>query len=568
MLKAITLQNFKVYLEETRLPLAQVSILLGPNSAGKSTWMQAIQALAQTWEGGSFWDMIWDGPRARLGGFRNVVHDHDLEQKVVIGIELEDGRGVQVQIGAAGILQYSVLPHSVLPLGSGTSAAPRVLLHRATLDDSLPQGGVYFEIDASSVAACYSTAPDQVPQIQSDLDWWVEHRERVRVLARLSDTHAGILVSVVPQGYVSSSRPVGTTPSRDADEDSASYLERVEAWRTGLAAELAEWERQDRTLRAIWDEEDAEFRARVPVWRARAVDAAAGTGTVPLEEMPATTLAEVLIRPVSTTLAMVRAQVQAVRFIGGLRLPGERWVDLPSAAPSSVGSDGTDLAPMLALVNARCARVNDALAAIQGAGESYEIVPRHAPAGSPPAAYLELQRGSSAVGLRDVGSGIRQVLPVLAEYETLIRADGAPGGRATLFVEQPELHLHPRLQGNLASWLAGCERIAPVGTMGSSWRRRDQSRRPIQALGTEFASEETAVPAICPPQVVIETHSEVIVRRMARMVKAGLLPVEALSVVAVLNGGVQAIPISERGRIDWRVNGLSFFREVFSEMED
>jgi len=52
-----------------------------------------------------------------------------------------------------------------------------------------------------------------------------------------------------------------------------------------------------------------------------------------------------------------------------------------------------------------------------------------------------------AVNLRDAGVGLSQVLPVVVQHE-LDRAAGRTGGLD--IVEQPELHLHPGVHGDVA----------------------------------------------------------------------------------------------------------------------
>jgi len=60
--------------------------------------------------------------------------------------------------------------------------------------------------------------------------------------------------------------------------------------------------------------------------------------------------------------------------------------------------------------------------------------------------YSENQPESSTVSLPDVGFGLSQVLPVLVEVLRMEHDD-------LLILEQPEIHLHPRLQGDLADFI-------------------------------------------------------------------------------------------------------------------
>jgi predicted ATPase len=71
-----------------------------------------------------------------------------------------------------------------------------------------------------------------------------------------------------------------------------------------------------------------------------------------------------------------------------------------------------------------------------------------------------------ASNLADFGYGASQVLPVLEGC-----ADPGPG---PLFVEQPEIHLHPRAQGELAQILCDASRRRQmiVETQSSAKRKR------------------------------------------------------------------------------------------------
>lgn len=91
-IKAITIENFKSISEPVRIEFKPLTLLFGPNSAGKSTIIQALHYIREVLEfrrldvdktisGGDFID---------LGGFDNFVHGHDLSKKVSFEIELHD----------------------------------------------------------------------------------------------------------------------------------------------------------------------------------------------------------------------------------------------------------------------------------------------------------------------------------------------------------------------------------------------------------------------------------------------------------------------------------------------
>lgn len=89
-IKAITIENFKSISEPVRIEFKPLTLLFGPNSAGKSTIIQALHYIREVLEfrrldvdktisGGDFID---------LGGFDNFVHGHDTSRSVSFKIEL------------------------------------------------------------------------------------------------------------------------------------------------------------------------------------------------------------------------------------------------------------------------------------------------------------------------------------------------------------------------------------------------------------------------------------------------------------------------------------------------
>lgn len=91
MIRNLVLDRFKAFREE-RISFAPLTIVAGQNSSGKSTIIQAINAVLQSTQGRSFpFDVVLNGDKAHLGGFKNVIHGHDARNSFGIGVDFTVG---------------------------------------------------------------------------------------------------------------------------------------------------------------------------------------------------------------------------------------------------------------------------------------------------------------------------------------------------------------------------------------------------------------------------------------------------------------------------------------------
>jgi predicted ATPase len=97
-------------------------------------------------------------------------------------------------------------------------------------------------------------------------------------------------------------------------------------------------------------------------------------------------------------------------------------------------------------------------------------------------------RNNAVITPKDVGFGIGQVLPII--FEAVI------SNKKHICVEQPEIHLHPRLQAHLADLF-----IDSVQSRKNQW--------------------------------IVETHSEALMLRIQRRIREGKIPKEMVSVLYV-----------------------------------
>ena len=143
------------------------------------------------------------------------------------------------------------------------------------------------------------------------------------------------------------------------------------------------------------------------------------------------------------------------------------------------------------------------------------------------------------VSLLDVGVGVSQVLPILCEIELMAEKQSKSKSKSNqiipnlLMIEQPELHLHPRLQTELADWFI---------------KNKDAG------------------------SFLIETHSEEILQRILRRIREGKLKPQDVSLLYVKQdrdgvSSTEEVEISENGNFctPWP-DPDGFFSESYREI--
>jgi len=90
---SVAVQNFKSVRGECRVDFHPITLLFGPNSAGKSTVLQALQFMRELLQRSNVDPdrTISGGESVDLGGFRNLVQHHDVGAPVTIRVDFAPG---------------------------------------------------------------------------------------------------------------------------------------------------------------------------------------------------------------------------------------------------------------------------------------------------------------------------------------------------------------------------------------------------------------------------------------------------------------------------------------------
>ena len=442
MIDSLRLENLKSFGKPVEVELAPLTLIYGANSAGKSSLIQSLLLLKQSVDLAT---MITQGDSVDLGSFQGIVHKHQ-------------------------------------------NTALRLGIDYGTLGSWLPKDGT----------------PD--PSYMRSIDF--EFERSASGLGEL--THESISFGPYFVGLTPLS--AGETPAFTAK------LEAVEAVFEGLALGTLLYPFDSRKD-LDGDEADAERRlkgrqnnARRGIRRLRSAGAngliVSRSGLLPSNEveLPQVAISSIDEREASIIRSYadrfgkllagvaneLRCLLEGVVYLGPLRSAPQRFYD--RTAVSTRGGDGRQTAMFLFDNSAVVADVNEWFAAME-VPYTLDVVPIGATGstnlvGDLVALQLTDSRTNVNVTPSDVGFGVSQVLPVVVEL--LSRRE------SVVCVEQPETHLHPRLQSRLADLF-----IHSANEAGRS------------------------------NQLIIETHSEHVMLRIQRRIREGAISPDAVSVLYV-----------------------------------
>lgn len=134
-----------------------------------------------------------------------------------------------------------------------------------------------------------------------------------------------------------------------------------------------------------------------------------------------------------------------LNFIGSYRTPAQRIYTEKNISNGKIASSGEGFVQqLLTWRDNDIDKFNNVTATMQQLGLLYEIKPERIDGGHFKMSVKTTEK-TPFVALSDVGFGISQLLPIIV-------SDAELGENSTLVVSQPEVHLHPSVQAQLANY--------------------------------------------------------------------------------------------------------------------
>lgn len=539
MLQSLELENFKAFGARTRIPFAPITLIFGENSAGKSTILQALNLLKQTRESREVGALLL--PRTEdgivdLGSFQEMLFDHDLKRTLSIRIETKLNRELAIEFSfKRPSLQEEILLDKIsIYNGKSFKCLARFQPSGKTVDpqDFWMMMGFFHDrrglssTNLSAVKCVWLTKATEY--WEPDFKWC---RENIReILSELDERRLNL-------ERILKSQAEGEKGSRSQERSNDEFLEtnrRFQEELESLNADIAFFS-SDFDLRTYISKRYKEEMETV-----LGMQGFLPVGVISAERNSRITGPGSLLRHQSDSAVFDVAQIamtaghalertlEALFPIRPFRRPPERWYIFTGTSPQHVGYQG-DLLPDLLLRRPELVEETNEWLEKLNIGHKLAVKSMGADSGDLfEVRLIDTRREGKEnidVALPDVGFGISQLLPFVVQ--SLVSE------QQIISIEQPEVHVHPKLQADLGDLLA------------------EAIKEPRQN------------------QFIVETHSEHLILRLQRLIRKKFLEPEDVSVIYVDRGpdGAKAerLHLDEDGDfIDEWPNG--FFLERLREL--
>jgi predicted ATPase len=482
-MEALRIQNLRSLVDTGFVDIKPITLLLGQNSSGKSTFLRAFPLFRQSVQMRTTGPILWYGQFVDLGSFADAkslyTQDSEISFHFRFNLEADDASPRLIRLYGLRVIEDL-----------------EITLTLRLADDAKGEG--------NRTTECRICLYDNEIQLRFDNDGRVSGF--FVNLFDLSD-NAGELYNVQQSGLVPNldrdrkSGEVGGGPEESPFFDlllqqidrhlhkNTSHTTKIAIARSlaiGSSGKMLEAMKNNKKATETW-------RRNAARWRTSSEDFQA------LRDL-------VIAYRISELLSLIDRYISAFAqkssYIAPLRATAERYYRFQNLAVDEVDFQGKNLAMFL-----RNLTDTERKRFVEWTEDSFGFAFYSRASGGHTTLTLREKSGEE-LNLTDQGFGFSQILPIVTQLWMLSQRRNLykyyylyPIRKVPLVfaVEQPELHLHPRLQGKLADIFLASVKVA-------------------REAGVDL-------------RLVIETHSETIVNRFGHRVAAKTISPEDINVV-------------------------------------
>lgn len=462
MLTSFELENFKAFGTSTRIDFAPITLIFGENSAGKSSILHSLSLLKQTRESREHGALLLpraEGGLVDLGSFQELLFDHDTSRSLRFRFDM--------QIAHGGRLSQAFPLVDKCTLGYEFAFSPMEEDNEVTLQFLK----VYLQIAAQDERiATYEPRqlePEEERFHRPPYNMWRTPRPGLGYKRRVAECTAITSLPVFWRQMYESWK-----------EDGEQVLTAIRMLRDNVHGKRLSNHRslfaEDNEAREAFAEADTFYRSDYSLhsFLARARRAERGAlvtldGFIPLPTASERSArypefeavrqfsafegpSDLISVDVGMLLAEAGRELEEVLWslfpMGPYRQPPKRLYIFTGTTPNDVGYSGNLLPDLLFRRPELVAEANQWLDRLE---IGYHIVIKAVGTHSNDLFELRLvdtrRKAGVDVALSDVGFGISQLLPFVVQ--------SLAAERQIITIEQPEVHVHPRLQADLGDLL-------------------------------------------------------------------------------------------------------------------
>ena len=504
MLSELRLRNFKAFGDkEQKAPMSKITLIYGPNSGGKSSIIQALlmlkQSLAGEWSrDSSRRELMSRGEYVDLGSFFSLLHKHNINRKLGIGVTFNNSYSTKFSVNLTSV---------TIEDSSSLSEVGYQILdgNKVILDAKLEYDTNFWDTSQLSIAGM-NGSPEIFPRTLSF--------SGKNFLPRLKILGIETTQRILHRRGTELEQELILAQELEREWDRAQKMaQELESVIMELERVAAEKKREREKIIKVFQERHKQelvlVKKQVETLRQK-------TKSVPI--------AELNLQDIPPSYENL---LHSITYMGPLRNYPERFYTVSDRGRDSAGVRG-EFTPHILYHNANIRQEVNRWFELFGIPYHLDIEKfgEEQRTGKYFSIILEDNRTKTLVTLADVGFGINQLLPIVIEGIVSEK-------NAIICVEQPEIHLHPRLQANIADLM----------------------------IETSKGKDEK--------QWIVETHSELLIRRIQRRIRERTLNHNDISVLYVNPGDngskIEVLALDEDGDFtdEWP---HGFFDEGFNEL--